>query len=69
MARYSVENGDIGTVVFFNGVKVFDVVECDTCEGWIVTYKRKANGDLAIIGDEIQKEKFTGAVTVQEAKA
>tara|TARA_R110000744_G_scaffold375595_1_gene489166 strand:- start:835 stop:1248 length:414 start_codon:yes stop_codon:yes gene_type:complete len=67
--KYSIANPKhFGTVVFLDGIEVFDVIECDTAEGWLVKYKYNPAGDLAFIGNDILKEKLHGIVTVKEAE-
>lgn len=45
---------------------MIDVIECDTDEGWLVTYERDAFGDFILNDDEISRVKLFGTVTVED---
>jgi hypothetical protein len=67
MGFYTSDNpAHLGTVVFLDGVKISDVIECHTDKGWLVRYKRNPEGELEVIKGFIQKEILRGVVTVRE---
>jgi hypothetical protein len=58
--RYSGAEGWRGSVTV-DGRALFDVIECDTAEGW-ADFVVKKDGKLVLNGDEIMVERVFGAV-------
>lgn len=66
----SIKAGDLGwqraTITNLEtGERMFDVVECNAKEGWLVRRVRGADGGLLKIGDHVVSEVIYGAFDIR----